>query len=309
VRLITGVEQPSAGQLLLDGQAVTFNSPLDAREQGIETVYQTLALAEYLDVPANIFLGREITRLNLGPLSILNHQAMRSQSVDMLATTGVKIQDMSASLRGMSGGQRQCVAIARAAGFAKKLIILDEPTAALGVQETARVEDIIKGLKTRGVPLIIISHNLRQVFDLVDRIWVFRQGRIICSRRTADTNPQEIVGLITGAISPDSLKPEEATQSVVRFAAVTTQPRCEVPRPEVPPEVIEQEPSGKAKILFDVSESGAVTNVRLIEKLIPAADEACLAAVRKARCKPGKQDDQAVVVTDYPWYCSFRAIN
>ncbi len=210
VRLITGVEQPSAGQLLLDGQAVTFNSPLDAREQGIETVYQTLALAEDLDVPANIFLGREITRLNLGPLSILNHQAMRTQSVDMLATTGVKIQDMSASLRGMSGGQRQCVAIARAAGFAKKLIILDEPTAALGVQETARVEDIIKGLKTRGVPLIIISHNLRQVFDLVDRIWVFRQGRIIASRRTADTNPQEIVGLITGAISPDSLKPEEA---------------------------------------------------------------------------------------------------
>jgi ABC-type sugar transport system ATPase subunit len=208
VRLITGVEQPSAGQLLLDGQAVTFNSPLDAREQGIETVYQTLALAEDLDVPANIFLGREITRLNLGPLSILNHQAMRSQSVDMLATTGVKIQDMSASLRGMSGGQRQCVAIARAAGFAKKLIILDEPTAALGVQETARVEDIIKGLKTRGVPLIIISHNLRQVFDLVDRIFVFRQGRIICNRLTQQTNPEEIVGLITGAIDPATLSPE-----------------------------------------------------------------------------------------------------
>ncbi len=210
VRLITGVEQPSAGEIHLDGQAVRFHSPLDAREQGIETVYQTLALAEDLDVPANIFLGREITRLNLGPLSILNHRAMRAQSVNMLSTTGVKIQDMSASLRGMSGGQRQCVAIARAAGFAKKLIILDEPTAALGVQETARVEEIIKGLKARGVPLIIISHNLRQVFDLVDRIWVFRQGRIICSRRTADTNPQEIVGLITGAIAPESLSTPEA---------------------------------------------------------------------------------------------------
>ena len=210
VRLITGVEQPSAGDIRLEGQAVSFSSPLNAREQGIETVYQTLALAEDLDVPANIFLGREITRLNLGPLSFLNHKAMRAQSVDMLSTTGVKIQDMSASLRGMSGGQRQCVAIARAAGFAKKLIILDEPTAALGVQETARVEEIIKGLKARGVPLIIISHNLRQVFDLVDRIWVFRQGRIICSRRTADTNPQEIVGLITGAIDPASLRSEEA---------------------------------------------------------------------------------------------------
>lgn len=210
VRLITGVEQPSAGDIRLDGQTVSFSSPLNAREQGIETVYQTLALAEDLDVPANIFLGREITRLNLGPLSFLNHKAMRAQSVDMLSTTGVKIQDMSASLRGMSGGQRQCVAIARAAGFAKKLIILDEPTAALGVQETARVEEIIKGLKARGVPLIIISHNLRQVFDLVDRIWVFRQGRIICSRRTADTSPQEIVGLITGAIDPASLPVEEA---------------------------------------------------------------------------------------------------
>jgi ABC-type sugar transport system ATPase subunit len=209
VRLITGTERPSAGVIEVDGQAVAFDSPLQAREQGIETVFQTLAIAEDLDVAANIFLGREITRLNLGPLSVLNHKAMRQQSVEMLATTGVKIQDMSENLRGMSGGQRQCVAIARAAGFARKLIILDEPTAALGVQETARVEQIIKGLKTRGIPLIIISHNLRQVFDLVDRIWVFRQGRIICSRRTAETNPEEIVGLITGAIDPQALQNKE----------------------------------------------------------------------------------------------------
>jgi len=195
----------------MDGQAVAFDSPLDAREQGVETVFQNLALAEDLDVPANIFMGREITRLNLGPLSILNHRAMRAQSVEMLSTTGVKIQDLSEPMRGMSGGQRQCVAIARAAGFAKKLIILDEPTAALGVQETARVEEIIRGLKARGVPLIIISHNLRQVFDLVDRIYVFRQGRIICSRLKAQTTPEEIVGLITGAIDPASLKTEEST--------------------------------------------------------------------------------------------------
>jgi ABC-type sugar transport system ATPase subunit len=210
VRLITGVEQPSRGDILMDGQPVAFDSPLDAREQGVETVFQNLALAEDLDVPANIFMGREITRLNLGPLSILNHRAMRAQSVEMLSTTGVKIQDLSEPMRGMSGGQRQCVAIARAAGFAKKLIILDEPTAALGVQETARVEEIIRGLKARGVPLIIISHNLRQVFDLVDRIYVFRQGRIICSRLKSETTPEEIVGLITGAIDPDSLPQAEA---------------------------------------------------------------------------------------------------
>ena len=213
VRLITGVEQPNSGDINLDGQSVHFSSPLDARDQGIETVYQTLALAEDLDVPANIFLGREITRLALGPLSVLNHKAMREQSASMLSTTGVKIQDMSESLRGMSGGQRQCVAIARAAGFAKKLIILDEPTAALGVAETARVEQIIKGLKQQGIPLIIISHNLRQVFDLVDRIWVFRQGRIICNRLTRETNPEEIVGLITGAIDPASLRSSEAQEA------------------------------------------------------------------------------------------------
>jgi ABC-type sugar transport system ATPase subunit len=210
VRLITGAEQPNAGDIRLDGQKVMFDSPLDARQQGIETVYQTLALAEDLDVPANIFLGRELTRLNLGPLSILNHKAMRAQSASMLETTGVKIQDMSETLRGMSGGQRQCVAIARAAGFAKKLIILDEPTAALGVAETARVEQIIKGLKQQGIPLIIISHNLRQVFELVDRVWVFRQGRIICNRLTRQTSPEEIVGLITGAIDPANLPAEEA---------------------------------------------------------------------------------------------------
>ncbi len=205
VRLITGVEQPNEGRIQLDGHLVSFKSPLDARDQGIETVYQTLALAEDLDVPANIFLGREITRINLGPLSILNHKAMRAQSTEMLATTGVKIQDMSESLRGMSGGQRQCVAIARAAGFAKKLIILDEPTAALGVAETARVEQIINGLKQQGVPLIIISHNLRQVFDLADRIWVFRQGRIICNLLRRESHPEQIVGLITGAIDAATL--------------------------------------------------------------------------------------------------------
>ena len=210
VRLITGVEQPNSGDIRLEGEPVAFHSPLDARDQGLETVYQNLALAEDLDVPANIFLGRELTRFNLGPLSFLNHAEMRRQSVEMLRTTGVKIQDLSESMRGMSGGQRQCVAIARAAGFASKLIILDEPTAALGVQETARVEDIIRGLKQRGVPLIIISHNLRQVFDLVDRIWVFRQGRIIGSRRTDSTSPEEIVGLITGAIDPASLLADEA---------------------------------------------------------------------------------------------------
>ncbi|MFT7324913.1 MAG: ABC-type sugar transport system ATPase subunit [Rhodoferax sp.] len=119
VRLSTGAEQPNSDDIQLDGKKVSLTSPLDAREQGIETVPQTLALAEDLDVPTSIFLGREITRFNLGPLSILNHKAMREQSPMMLATTGVKIQGMLESLRGISGGQRQCVAIVQAAWFAK----------------------------------------------------------------------------------------------------------------------------------------------------------------------------------------------
>lgn len=212
VRLITGTERPNAGRVEIDGREVNFHSPLDARQQGIETVFQTLAIAEDLDVASNIFLGRELTHFNLGPFSPLNHKAMRARAAEMLEATGVKIPDMSEKLRGMSGGQRQCVAIARAAGFAQKLIILDEPTAALGVQETAKVEEIIKGLKRRSIPLIIISHNLRQVFDLVDRIWVFRQGRIIANRATSETNPEQIVGLITGAIDPASLSAQPVAE-------------------------------------------------------------------------------------------------
>ena len=182
---------------------------MDARHAGIEAVYQNLALADHLDVPANIFLGREDVidsltiplinvRIPLGPLSWMRSEAMSQRSKELLEETGVNIPDPSQKLFGMSGGQRQCVAIARAAGWGSKLIIMDEPTAALGIQETARVENIIRGLKEQGVPLIIISHNLRQVFNLVDRIWVFRHGHIVGNRLVSETNPNEIVAMITG---------------------------------------------------------------------------------------------------------------
>ncbi|MGB1172341.1 MAG: ATP-binding cassette domain-containing protein, partial [Marinobacterium sp.] len=161
--------------------------------------YQNLALADELDVPANIFLGREKTKFNLGPFSWMDKKGMRKESEALLEKTGVKIPDLSQSLRGMSGGQRQCVAISRAAGWGEKLIIMDEPTAALGIQETTRVENIIRGLKDQGIPLILISHNLRQVFNLVDRIIVFRQGRIVGNVVAAETTGNEIVSLITGA--------------------------------------------------------------------------------------------------------------
>lgn len=198
VRQITAVEQPTAGQILLDGREVSFAGPLDAREAGIETVFQTLALADDLDVPSNLFLGRELRRFRLGPFSILDRRAMRARTMEALKTTAVKIPNVDNPIRNMSGGQRQCVAIARTAAFASKLVIMDEPTAALGVQETAQVESIIRGLKDRGVPLILISHNLRQVFDLVDRIVVFRRGRIVASLDKGETDGNDIVSYITG---------------------------------------------------------------------------------------------------------------
>jgi fructose transport system ATP-binding protein len=199
VRQITGVEPPTSGTIVFAGEEVSFKGPLEARERGIETVYQNLALADDLDVPSNLFLGRERFWLRLGPFSILDRRGMREATRAALVKTGVKIPNLSNTIRNMSGGQRQCVAIARTATFASKLIIMDEPTAALGVQETAQVENIIRTLKEQGEPLILISHNMRQVFDLVDRIVVFRRGRIVANLNVTDTDPQDVVSYITGA--------------------------------------------------------------------------------------------------------------
>ncbi|MBZ4690183.1 sugar ABC transporter ATP-binding protein [Cereibacter changlensis] len=198
VRQITAVEQRTSGQIFFDGREVNYAGPLEARESGMETVFQNLALADDLDVPSNLYLGRELIKFNLGPFSILDRKAMRERTQAALDRTAVRIPNLSNPIRNMSGGQRQCVAIARAAAFASKLIIMDEPTAALGVQETGQVENIIRGLKERGVPMILVSHNLRQVFDLVDRIVVFRRGRIVASLRADETDGNDIVSYITG---------------------------------------------------------------------------------------------------------------
>jgi fructose transport system ATP-binding protein len=198
VRQVTAVEQRTSGDVIFDGQPVHFSGPLEARQAGIETVFQTLALADDLDVPSNLFLGRELFKFKLGPFSWLDRKTMRDRTMDALKTTAVKIPNVDNPIRNMSGGQRQCVSIARTAAFASKLVIMDEPTAALGVQETAQVENIIRGLKTRGIPMILISHNLRQVFDLVDRIVVFRRGRIVANLRRDETDGNDIVSYITG---------------------------------------------------------------------------------------------------------------
>ena len=199
VRQITAVEQRTSGKVWFDGRYVDFDGPLAAREAGIETVYQTLALADHLDVPDNLFLGREKVKFRLGPFSILDYKAMREATMRGLERTGVKIPNIRNTIENMSGGQRQCVAIARTATFHSKLTIMDEPTAALGVQETAQVENIIRTLKEAGEPLILISHNMRQVMDLCDRIVVWRRGRICANLRKEETDGQDVVAYITGA--------------------------------------------------------------------------------------------------------------
>ncbi|SPH25068.1 Ribose import ATP-binding protein RbsA [Defluviimonas aquaemixtae] len=199
VRQITGVEQRTRGEIIFDGKPVHFAGPLEARNAGIETVFQTLALADQLDVPDNLFLGREIIKWKLGPFSVLDYKAMRQRTLDALEKTGVKIPNIRGTIERMSGGQRQCVAIARTATFHSKLTIMDEPTAALGVQETAQVENIVRTLKEAGEPLILVSHNMRQVMDLVDRIVVFRRGRICANLKKEETNGEDVVAYITGA--------------------------------------------------------------------------------------------------------------
>jgi fructose transport system ATP-binding protein len=198
VRMISGAERPDGGRISFDGAECNFKSPLEARGAGIETVYQDLSLADDLDVVDNLFMGREIFRVKLGGLSILNRKAMRKRAHELLDEVGVRIPSLSERIRGMSGGQRQGVAIARASGWGSKLIILDEPTAALGVRETGQVEDIIRGLKESGTSVVLVSHNLRQVFDLMDTVFVFRRGRLVGRRDVATTTPQEIVAMITG---------------------------------------------------------------------------------------------------------------
>lgn len=199
--IITGVLQPDSGSIWFEGREHIFTSPLEARLNGMETVFQDLALANDLGVVENIFLGRERYRLKLGPFSILNHSDMKKQARQVLEETGIKIQNLEVPIRNLSGGQRQGVAIARAASWGSKLIILDEPTAALGVQETKKVEEIIRKLKQQGISALMISHNLTQVFSLSDNIWVLRHGKMVGSRITKETEPNEIVSMITGAHS------------------------------------------------------------------------------------------------------------
>ncbi len=202
IRCISGIHRPDSGTITFDEQPVSFRNPEQAREAGIETVHQNLALVEDLTVWQNLFLNRELTR-NIGPLGFLDRKAMRTQAQQMVSTLAVNVPAVGSRVRRLSGGQRQAVSICRAAGFTSKLIIMDEPTAALGVQETTRVEELVLRLKSEGHAIILISHNFAQVLKLSDAIWIMRAGRCVAGRRTVNTNGDEIVALLTGARAGD----------------------------------------------------------------------------------------------------------
>ena len=198
IKIVSGVLAPDSGSIEFRGKPANFASPADARKQGIETVYQDLALAGNLAVWANVYLGRE---LSTGPkfLHILDKRAMLSKTGEMLKRFIRNVPPIAEPVELLSGGQRQVVAIARAGAWGSKLILMDEPTAALGVAETKAVEEVIFQLKRQGLTILVISHNLDQMFRITDGIWVMRRGHVIGYRETARTFPDEIVSMITGA--------------------------------------------------------------------------------------------------------------
>ena len=198
IKVFSAVLKQDAGTVELDGVPVSFASPAEARAAGIETVYQDLALAGNLPVWANVFLGRELLR-GPRPLNLLDKRRMAHRAHEMLARFSRNLPPINAPTELLSGGQRQAIAIARAAAWGSKVIIMDEPTAALGPAETRAVEEVIAGLRDRGFAVLIISHNLDQIFRIADRVWVLRRGRLIGQRRLAETTPEEVVGMITGA--------------------------------------------------------------------------------------------------------------
>ncbi|GAB3449384.1 ATP-binding cassette domain-containing protein [Phycicoccus ginsengisoli] len=201
VKALTGAVTPDAGTITLDGAEVRFHSPIDARRKGIETVYQTLAVAPALDIASNLFLGRERRREGvLGRLRLLDKKGMRAAARDELNSLGIAtIQDISQTVETLSGGQRQAVAVARAAMFGSKVVIMDEPTAALGVRETAQVLELIRRIKERGLPVVLISHDMPAVFEVSDRIHVHRLGRRAGVVAPSRVSMSDVVSFITGA--------------------------------------------------------------------------------------------------------------
>ena len=205
IKALSGALIPDEGEILLEGQPVHFSSPIDARGKGIETVYQNLALSPALSIADNMFLGREIRKPGiLGSIfKKLDRKEMERQARDKLSELGLlTIQNISQAVETLSGGQRQGVAVARAAAFGSKVVIMDEPTAALGVKESRKVLELILDVKSRGLPIVLISHNMPHVFEVADRIHIHRLGRRLCVIKPKDYTMSDAVAFMTGAKEP-----------------------------------------------------------------------------------------------------------
>jgi fructose transport system ATP-binding protein len=207
IKALSGALIPDEGRILLDGQPVHFHSPADARRAGIETVYQDLAVAPAMTIAENLFLGREIRRPGWrgSALRMLDKRRMIEESMARLAELKVGIRSMSQALETLSGGQRQCVAVARAAAFAKHVVIMDEPTAALGVKEGGMVLELIRRVRDRGLAVVLISHNMPHVFEVADRIHVARLGKRATVLDPKNIGMSDTVAVMTGALRPEDL--------------------------------------------------------------------------------------------------------
>lgn len=210
IKCLSGATVPDEGEILLDGQRIHFKTPIDARRSGIETVYQDLAVAPAMSIAENLFLGREIRRQGFAGtvLRMLDKKRMLQESIERMNDLKVGIRSMTQAVETLSGGQRQCVAVSRAAAFAQHVVIMDEPTAALGVKEGNMVLELIRRVRDKGLPVVLISHNMPHVFEIADRIHVARLGK-----RAAVLNPKKIsmsdtVAVMTGAMKPEDIPAE-----------------------------------------------------------------------------------------------------
>jgi D-xylose transport system ATP-binding protein len=209
IKILSGNFPPDSGEVLFEGRRVHFRSPVDARQAGIETVYQDLSLCENLDSTSNLFVGREQFKSYLG-FRFLQTKAMERQTVQTLSRIGIQMPSVRERVQYLSGGQRQAVSLARFVAWGRKLVLLDEPTAALGVRETRKALELVRSLqKEKRIAVILISHNLQQVFELADRIIVLRLGEVVGVRERRKTSPDDIVSLITGAVFVDNGRAKE----------------------------------------------------------------------------------------------------
>jgi fructose transport system ATP-binding protein len=208
IKAISGAVIPDEGEIRLDGQQIQFRTPIEARQAGIETVYQTLAMSPALSIADNIFMGREIRKPGImgKVFRQLDRPKMQAFAREKLSELGLMtIQNINQAVETLSGGQRQGVAVARAAAFGSKVVILDEPTAALGVKESRRVLELIRDVRARGIPIILISHNMPHVFEVADRIHIHRLGRRLCVIKPSDYTMSDAVAFMTGAKLPEGV--------------------------------------------------------------------------------------------------------